>query len=50
MTEKIAEITKIDFVARKDNNVMYFQVAYMLADEATIEREYNAFNSINGSR
>lgn len=47
MTEKIAEITKIDFVARKDNNVMYFQVAYILADEATIESEYNAFNPIN---
>ena len=38
---------EIDFVAKKEDRVIYFQVAYLLADEQTIEREYSAFNSIN---
>lgn len=37
---------EIDFVAKKADRVLYFQVAYLLADEQTIEREYGAFNSI----
>jgi len=37
---------EIDFVAKKVDRVLYFQVAYLLADEQTIEREYGAFNSI----
>ncbi len=37
----------IDFVAKKEDRVLYFQVAYLLADAKTIEREYGAFNSIN---
>jgi len=38
---------EIDFVAKKEDRVIYFQVAYLLADEQTIEREYSAFYSIN---
>lgn len=38
---------EIDFVAKKEDRIRYFQVAYLLADEQTIEREYGAFNSIN---
>lgn len=38
---------EIDFVAKKEDRVLYFQVTYLLADEQTVEREYGAFNSIN---
>lgn len=38
---------EIDFVAKKEDRVIYLQVAYLLADEQTVEREYGAFNSIN---
>lgn len=38
---------EIDFVARKDDKVIYLQVAYLLANEETVEREYGAFKSIN---
>lgn len=31
---------EIDFVARKNGNVLYIQVCYLLATEATIEREF----------
>jgi uncharacterized protein len=37
---------EIDFVVKKADRVLYIQVAYMLADEQTIEREYGAFDSI----
>lgn len=37
---------EIDFVAKKAERIIYFQVTYMLIDEPTIEREYGAFNSI----
>lgn len=38
---------EIDFIAKKEDRVLYFQVAYLLANEQTIEREYSAYNSIN---
>lgn len=37
---------EIDFYAVKDNKKMYIQVAYLLASEDTIEREFSAFNEI----
>lgn len=37
---------EVDFVAMKNDRVMYFQVAYVLADEETSKREYGAFSSI----
>ena len=38
---------EIDFVAKKEGRVVYFQVTYLLADEQTYQREFGAFNSIN---
>lgn len=38
---------EIDFVAKKEDRVVYFQVTYLLADELTYQREFGAFNSIN---
>lgn len=37
---------EIDFVAKKNDMVLYFQVTYLLSDENIIEREFNAFNTI----
>jgi predicted AAA+ superfamily ATPase len=37
---------EIDFVAKKQERVIYMQVAYLLDDSQTIEREYGAFNSV----
>lgn len=37
---------EIDFVAVKNNRTIYFQVAYMLTDKATIEREYSELETI----
>jgi hypothetical protein len=37
---------EVDFIATKDNKKEYYQVAYLLADEKVIEREFNAFLSI----
>lgn len=37
---------EIDFIAIKNNKVSYFQVAYLLNNEDTLEREFNAFNCI----
>ncbi len=37
---------KIDFVAIKNKNIKYIQVALYLSNEETIEREFNAFNNI----
>lgn len=38
---------EVDFIATKDNAVKYIQVAYLLADEHVIEREFGAFDVIN---
>lgn len=35
---------EVDFVATKDDRVVYLQVSYLLADESTIEREYAPFD------
>lgn len=37
---------EVDFIAIKDNKVSYFQVAYLLNNEETLEREFSAFNCI----
>lgn len=37
---------EIDFVAKKEARIIYFQVTYLLSDEHTFEREYGAFNQI----
>ena len=37
---------EVDFVAQKNDRVIYLQSAYLLADEATIEREYSALDAI----
>lgn len=37
---------EIDFVAIKENNKEYYQVAYYLADQSVIDREFNAFANI----
>ncbi|MDE6010630.1 MAG: ATP-binding protein [Muribaculaceae bacterium] len=38
---------EIDFVAKKDDRVIYFQVAYKLTGEETIKREFGNLQSIN---
>ena len=37
---------EIDFIARRDKEVIYIQVCYLLAEEATIEREFAPLRSI----
>ena len=37
---------EIDFIALKDNNKIYIQVAYILSDEEVINREFNIYNNI----
>jgi len=32
---------------KKDNQIKYIQVAYLLADEKVIEREFGAYDSID---
>ena len=38
---------EIDFIAKKDGEVKYFQVAYSLDDEGVREREYGVYKGIN---
>lgn len=38
---------EIDFIATKNNEQMYIQVAYLLADNKTIEREFGALQKIS---
>ena len=38
---------EVDFIANKDNQIKYIQVAYLLADEKVIEREFGAFDAID---
>ena len=40
---------EIDFVATKNNITKYIQVCYKLEGESTIEREFGAFNEIEGN-
>lgn len=40
---------EVDFVATKDDRVIYIQCTYMLEDEKTIEREYGALEAIGDS-
>jgi predicted AAA+ superfamily ATPase len=42
---KIGE-QEIDFVARKNSETVCFQVAYLLASPATIEREFSVYNQV----
>ena len=37
---------EIDFVATRFNEKLYVQVAYLLSDEATINREFGAYDSV----
>ena len=37
---------EIDFIAVKDNKKEYYQIAYLLADDKVIEREFKAFEGI----
>ena len=37
---------EIDFVAEKNEKKMYIQVAYLLADEKTVEREFGVYSKI----
>jgi len=37
---------EVDFVAKKEDQVIYLQVAYLLVDEATAKREYSALKAI----
>ena len=38
---------EIDFIATKDNEKIYFQITYLLADSKVVEREFGAFREIN---
>lgn len=38
---------EIDFIATRFNEKKYFQVAYILADENTIEREFSVYNEVD---
>lgn len=37
---------EIDFIATRDTEKLYFQVAYLLKDEKTIKREFGAYDEI----
>ncbi len=38
---------EVDFIATKENKKEYYQVAYILADDSVIEREFGAFKIID---
>jgi len=38
---------EVDFVARKEDRIVYVQSTYLLFDEATIEREFSSLESID---
>ena len=40
---------EIDFIAEKQGKKIYIQVAYLLANDETIKREFSVFNSIKDS-
>lgn len=37
---------EIDFVARREQETVYIQVAYLLADDSVVEREFGAFDAV----
>jgi predicted AAA+ superfamily ATPase len=39
--------TEVDFVAVKDGNPVYFQIALTVREQSTLEREFRPLNSIN---
>lgn len=41
---------EIDFIAIRDNKFKYIQVCYDLSDESTRNREFNAFQGIDGDK
>ena len=41
-----ADTQEVDFVAKKGNEKIYVQVAYLLADERTVEREFSVLEKI----
>ena len=41
-----ADEKEIDFIARKGDGIIYFQVTYLLASEETLQREFGAFDDI----
>lgn len=41
--------TEIDFIAEKQGKKIYVQVAYRLASEETVKREFSVFNSVKDS-
>ncbi len=43
----VARDKEVDFVALKDDKVLYVQVSYIMIDENTIEREYSPLESIS---
>lgn len=40
---------EVDFIATGDRHTLYVQVAYMLTDESTDEREYSSLESVSGT-
>ena len=40
------DASEVDFIATRFQEKIYIQVAYLLANEETINREFNAFNNI----
>ncbi len=38
---------EIDFIVMDGENRIYYQVAYLLADEKVVDREFGAFDSVN---
>lgn len=37
---------EIDFIARKRDDTQYFQVCYLLASDATVEREFSSLEAV----
>ncbi|MHC1779844.1 MAG: ATP-binding protein [Bacteroidales bacterium] len=38
---------EVDFVAKKDDKIIYIQCSYILTDESTVEREFSALEGID---
>ena len=41
-----ADQKEIDLIARKGNDIKYFQIAYLLASEDVVQREFGVFDNI----